>query len=169
MSVNPNDSQDNDERVRARAEELSGLASRHGLKIATAESLTAGNIAATLGQAPSSGDWYLGGIVAYHKRVKHSLLKVPPGPVVSKTAAITMAETTANLVRADLTLAVTGEAGPETQEDVPPGTVWFGISEPGLTTATKEVFDGSPPEILAAVVEHALDLLLRHAYSVAAT
>jgi nicotinamide-nucleotide amidase len=159
----------NSERISALAEELSGVATRHGLKVATAESLTAGNIAAALGRAPAAGDWFLGGIVAYHRRVKHGLLKVPPGPVVNKTAAIAMAESTAYLLRADLTLAVTGEAGPDPQEaGVAPGTVWFGIVEPGLTTATQKIFDGPPAAIVAGVVEHAVELLLRHAYSVAA-
>ena len=58
--------------------------------VAVAESLTGGGIASALSRASTSGDWFAGGIVAYQPHVKHGLLEVPPGPIVSAQAAETM-------------------------------------------------------------------------------
>lgn len=147
----------------ALCEDISELALQYDITIGTAESLTAGNLAAMLGKAPSSGEWFHGGIVAYAKQVKHSLLEVPEGPVVTEEAAATMAKTTASLLGVDLSVAVTGEAGPRTQEDAPAGTVWFGVCDRGNVTTERKIFDGDPPDILAATLGHSLSTLLRHA------
>ncbi|WP_207842004.1 CinA family protein [Williamsia soli] len=144
-------------------EKLAELADQNHRVIATAESLTAGNLAAELGRATNSGDWYCGGIVAYRKEVKHDVLDVPDGPVVSEAAARAMARSTATLLGADLAVAVTGEAGPETQEDVPPGTVWFGVYDNGSVETLHRVFDGDPEQVLASTIAASVDLLIRHA------
>jgi len=141
---------------------LATVVEERGLTVATAESLTAGNIAAHLGKAPNAGSWFCGGIVAYTRAVKHSVLHVPDGPVVCGDAARVMAHSTATLFGATLALAVTGEAGPDTQENVPPGTVWFGVVDHGTAETEKQVFSGDPEAVLGATVEHAIQLLLRH-------
>jgi len=143
--------------------QLAAAVEEHGLSVATAESLTAGNIAAHLGKAPDAGSWFCGGIVAYTREVKHSVLHVPDGPVVCEEAARVMAHSTATLMGAALALAVTGEAGPDTQENVRPGTVWFGVVDHGTAETEKQVFSGDPEAVLGATVEHAIQLLLRHA------
>ena len=144
-------------------EQLATAATRRGLTVATAESLTSGNIAAHLGKAPDAGSWFSGGIVAYSPAVKHSVLHVPDGPVVCEDAVRVMAHSTATLMGATLALAVTGEAGPEPQEDQDPGTVWFGVVDHGVAETEKQVFSGEPEDILAATVEHAIKLLAQHA------
>ena len=133
--------------------------------VAVAESLTGGGIASALSRASTSGDWFAGGIVAYQPHVKHDLLEVPPGPIVSAQAAETMASNTARLLGADLVVAVTGEAGPEPQEDKEPGTVWFGVFDHGSVDATKRVFDGDPPDVLAATVAASVRILVDRAKS----
>lgn len=130
--------------------------------VAVAESLTGGGIASALSRASTSGDWFAGGIVAYQPHVKHDLLEVPPGPIVSAQAAETMASNTARLLGADLVVAVTGEAGPEPQEE-DPGTVWFGVVSGGRVFSRRKVFDGDPPEIVEATTLHALRLLIDEA------
>ncbi len=102
-------------------EDLSELARAGGLSIAVAESLTAGNLAAHLGRASRAGEWFRGGVVAYSKAVKHSVLRVPPGPVVCEEAARAMVDAVASMMGANLAVALTGEGGPEPQEDVAPG------------------------------------------------
>ncbi|WP_238422397.1 CinA family protein [Gordonia sp. 'Campus'] len=129
-----------------------------GVRIAVAESLTGGNLATELSKAPNAGTWFRGGVVAYHKDVKFSLLDVPEGPVVSETAARAMVASTARLFDADLVVAVTGEAGPEPDEAAP-GTVWFGLDHRGRVSASREVFDGEPEEVLAKTIGHALELI----------
>ncbi|HET6810493.1 MAG TPA: competence/damage-inducible protein A [Acidimicrobiales bacterium] len=102
-----------------------------GLTLAVAESLTGGLVASRLVNVPGSGDWFKGGVVAYDSEVKFSLLGVPRGPVVTADAARAMAEGVRRLTGADVGLATTGVAGPETQEDQPVGTVFLGMALPG--------------------------------------
>ena len=116
-----------------------------------------------LSVARDAGAWFCVGIGAYTREVKHSVLHVPDGPVVCEEAARVMAHSTATLMGASLTLAVTGEAGPDTQENVRPGTVWFGVVDHGTAETEKQVFSGDPEAVLGATVEHAIQLLLRHA------
>ncbi|PYE17470.1 nicotinamide-nucleotide amidase [Williamsia limnetica] len=163
MIADPDDRVPTDSELAQWCEQLAELAEQNDRVIATAESLTAGNIAAELGRASESGDWYSGGIIAYRKQVKHDVLHVPDGPVVSEAAATAMARSTAALLGADLTVAVTGEAGPETQEDVPPGTVWFGVYDNGSVQTLHRVFEGEPPDVLAATIATGVDLLIQHA------
>ncbi|MFD9679030.1 CinA family protein [Rhodococcus sp. NPDC059969] len=163
MSDDPRTELPSDNNLDALCSRLATLVEERGLTVATAESLTAGNIAAHLGKAPNAGSWFCGGFVAYTRAVKHSLLHVPDGPVVCEEAARVMAHSTATLMGATLTLAVTGEAGPDTQENDPPGTVWFGVVDHGTAETEKQVFSGTPEAVLGATVEHAIQLLLRHA------
>ncbi|MDQ1181105.1 MULTISPECIES: CinA family protein [unclassified Rhodococcus (in: high G+C Gram-positive bacteria)] len=164
-AAEPEQRVDTDEDLAELCSEIAELALERDLRIATAESLTAGNIAANLGRASSSGTWFRGSIVAYASEVKYSLLQVPRGPVVSEEAATAMASGAASALGADLAVAVTGEAGPETNEDVEPGTVWFGIADHGTTSAERVVFEGDPKDVLAATIERALRLLRDHARS----
>lgn len=142
---------------------LAALASEHDLTVGCAESLTAGTLAARLGAAPDSSEWFRGGIVAYSRAVKYDLLAVPEGPVVSETTARTMAESTARLLDADLTVAVTGAGGPDPQDGEPPGTVWFATAGSDGTRSEKRHFDGDPEKVLARTVRHALTLLVSRA------
>jgi nicotinamide-nucleotide amidase len=64
---------------------------QRGETLALAESLTGGLLAATFARASGAGEWFRGGVVAYASLVKHSLLGVPAGPVVSAQAAAAMA------------------------------------------------------------------------------
>lgn len=50
---------------------------------------------------------------AYASDVKHELLTVPLGPVVSAQAAAAMADGVRRLLRADVAVAVTGAGGPD--------------------------------------------------------
>lgn len=142
------------------ADEIAALATRNGLTIAVAESLTAGHLAAALGAAPEAADWFRGGVVAYSRHVKHRVLGVPEGPVVCETAAAAMAVGVAALMGADLAVAVTGAGGPDPQDGHPPGSVWFAVAGRSTRSAVHHRFDGSPEEVIDRTVEHALRLLL---------
>jgi nicotinamide-nucleotide amidase len=88
-----------------------------GLTLATAESCTGGMVAARLTSVPGSSDVVLGGIVAYSNAVKEAELGVPAevlaqhGAVSAETAAAMAAGARARL-GADVSIAVTGIAGP---------------------------------------------------------
>jgi nicotinamide-nucleotide amidase len=102
-----------------------------GLTLGLAESLTGGLIASRLVAVEGASRWFRGSVVGYASGVKHSVLGVADGPVVSEAAAMAMAEGAQRVLGADIGLAVTGVAGPDEQEGQPVGTVFVGLAFPG--------------------------------------
>jgi nicotinamide-nucleotide amidase len=145
------------------ARSVSDAASRDGRRVAIVESLTGGLVCSDLAASPGSSEWFRGGVVAYDRTTKHGALGVPDGPVVSEPAVRTMAEKAADLLGADLTLAVSGAGGPEPQDDQPPGTVWFAITDKGETEAWLEQFETDDPgDVLRNTRIRSLRALLDH-------
>ncbi|MEU1981243.1 CinA family protein [Nocardia sp. NPDC019395] len=142
------------------AEELAEIAGSTGIRVAVAESLTSGQLAAALGAASNSSEWFRGAIVAYSRDVKHQVLGVPDGPVVCAAAAAAMAEGVRTLFEATIAVGVTGAGGPAPQDGHEPGSVWFAVSVDGAVSTRHRVFDGAPAEILDQVVVFAVELLL---------
>lgn len=141
--------------------DISRLARSTGRTVAVAESLTGGRVCAALAAAQSASEWFRGGVVAYSSEVKHGVLHVPEGPVVSAEAAYAMGVGVRELLGADLGLAVTGAGGPDPQDDQKPGTVFLAVvdgSEPG-SEPIRRFFDGDPAQVCAASVTEALTLL----------
>ncbi|HJP16491.1 MAG TPA: competence/damage-inducible protein A [Acidimicrobiales bacterium] len=132
-----------------------------GLTLATAESMTGGLIASRLTDVPGSSKAFLGSVVSYANTVKHEILNVAEGPVVSEQAVLAMANGVCELLGADVSVAVTGVAGPEPQEGNQPGLVWIGTSVDGELKATKVQFpyDRTMARQLTAIT--ALDILRR--------
>jgi nicotinamide-nucleotide amidase len=131
-----------------------------GLRLAVAESLTGGELSARFATAEGSSDWYRGAVVAYSSDVKRSVLDVPDGPVVSEQAVAAMAEGVATLLEAEVSVAVSGVAGPAPQDDQPPGTVWLAINTAGRTQTRLEHFAGEPEEVVDATLGCATAWLL---------
>jgi nicotinamide-nucleotide amidase len=147
-------------RATACCERIASSASRLGVRIAVAESLTGGNLTARLSATRGASSWFLGGIVAYARSVKHEVLSVPLGPVVSPEAALAMAEGAFRLFGADAVVSVTGVGGPGEQDGRPVGTVFLGFcaaSREGLVV--ERCLSGSPSKIVEATVLEALELL----------
>ncbi|CAN5791006.1 competence/damage-inducible protein A [soil metagenome] len=101
---------------------------RQQLTLALAESVTGGLVSARLTEVPSVSDVLRGSVVSYATEVKRQLLEVPDGPVVSEQAAAAMADNVRRLLGADVGLSLTGVAGPDRQDDQPPGTLWVGVA-----------------------------------------
>jgi nicotinamide-nucleotide amidase len=99
-----------------------------GLTVGLAESLTGGLIAARMVDVPGASRWFRGCVVAYESQVKHTVLDVADGPVVSEAAARAMARSARRVLGADIGLGITGVAGPDEQEGHPPGTVFVGLA-----------------------------------------
>jgi len=99
-----------------------------GLSLAVAESVTGGIIASRISALIGASDVFRGGVVAYDAAVKHRVLGVPEGPVVTEAAAAAMARGVRELLGADVGLATTGVAGPSELEDIPVGTVCLGVA-----------------------------------------
>lgn len=98
-----------------------------GLTLGLAESLTGGLMASRVVDVPGASDVFRGSVVSYASEVKFDVLGVPKGPVVSAEAASAMAAGARRVLGSDVALALTGVAGPDTQEGQRPGTVFVGI------------------------------------------
>lgn len=110
-------------------EQVAGLLA--GRRIATAESCTAGMLAARLTDRPGSSAYVMGGVVSYANEAKIDVLGVDPALIaehgaVSEQVASAMADGALRRLDADTAVAITGVAGPGGgTEDKPVGTVWF--------------------------------------------
>lgn len=160
------------------AAQLIGAASRLGLRIAVAESLTGGLLAAEIVSVPGASRVFSGGVVAYDTALKHTILGVDAellhrrGPVdeeVARQMAAGVRRACAVLAPgspeprpADLGLATTGVAGPESdpQTGQAAGTVWVAVS--GGAGERSQLLSGlaglGRDEIRASAVEAALRL-----------
>lgn len=140
-------------------ERVAGAAQDGGFTVAVAESLTGGQLAASLSAGPDASTWFRGGVVAYRPEVKFSVLGVEPGPVVTRACAEQMAAGVAKLTEATVAVAVTGVGGPDPEESQPPGTVWLAVWVDGDCRAQQLALDGSPAEVLDATVQRSLAIL----------
>ena len=104
-----------------------------GRRVATAESCTAGLLAARLTERPGSSEYVTGGVVAYSNEAKVELLGVDPALIeehgaVSEPVAEAMAEGALRRFEADTSVAITGIAGPGGgTEEKPVGTVCWSV------------------------------------------
>lgn len=135
-----------------------------GQTVATAESLTAGLVTATLTTVPGSSAAVRGGLVVYATDLKTSLAGVPSDLLarhgaVHPDVAIALAEGARTVCAADWGIGLTGVAGPDPQDGVPPGRVYLGLSGPLGTTCHTLDLTGDREAVRAASVAAALDAL----------
>lgn len=140
------------------AARLSALCSEHSVRVAVAETLTGGRISSHLAAATGAGDWYAGAVVAYSSEVKHRLLDVPRGSVISQDSVESMVRTVCTLLGADA--AVSGAGGPAGQDGQEPGTTWIAVLVDDEVQSERHRFSGEPIDILAQTQERGLAMLL---------
>lgn len=147
--------------------QLSDLLSRHQLTLSTAESCTGGGIGDVLTAIAGSSLWFLGGIISYSEQAKQTLLGVPKSVlsehgVVSEAVVCQMAEGACAALCSDVSIAVTGIAGPSGgSTDNPVGTVWIGWCIHGSTTAHRFQFAGDRAQVRQQAIECGLNGLLQ--------
>jgi nicotinamide-nucleotide amidase len=141
-------------------------------RVATAESCTAGWVMKILTDLPGSSRWVECGYVVYSNAAKIRDLHVPMATLrrhgaVSEATALAMARGAQRATGADLSVAITGIAGPDGgTAQKPVGTVWFGIAGRQRTfraTATVQCFGGDRDAVRRQSVAFALQLILQHA------
>ena len=138
-----------------------------GLKIATAESCTGGLVAALLTEVSGSSAVVERGFVTYSNEAKTDLVGVPADLIaahgaVSESVARAMAEGALAHSRADVTVGITGVAGPTGGTATKPvGLVHFGLARKGVATLHLErrYGDLGRETIRRRAVEDALSLL----------
>lgn len=112
-------------------------------KITAAESLTGGLFLSAISEESGASEIFDGGIVAYSNQIKQNVLKVTKETidqygVVSSQCAIEMAENSMEMFAADISLSLTGAAGPTSLEGKMPGTVWIGLAQKRQETFAKK-------------------------------
>lgn len=138
-----------------------------GLSLGVAESLTGGLVGSRFTAVAGASEWFRGSLVVYATEVKHELLGVSDGPVVSEGAAIEMADSATRVLGADVGLSLTGVAGPTEQDGQPVGTVWVGLSGPGEAGSSAHLLQlgrfggGDREQIRQIATISALDFLRR--------
>ena len=136
-----------------------------GLRLAVAESCTAGLVAARLADIPGSSDVLLGGVIAYADDVKRELLGVPAALLaeygaVSAEVARAMAEGARAATGADVGIAVTGVAGPGGgSERKPVGLVYLHVSAPGVERGQEHHLIGNRAQVREWATVAALQLV----------
>ncbi len=134
--------------------------------MATAESLTAGLLAATIAGVPGASSVLRGGLVVYATDLKHSLAGVSEhtltadGPVAASTAE-QLAVGARTVCAADWGLGLTGVAGPEPQDGRAVGTVFLGLAGPEGTEVLRLKLSGDRWTIRMDAVRAAVCELVR--------
>ncbi|WP_319470841.1 CinA family protein [uncultured Pseudodesulfovibrio sp.] len=138
----------------------------HDNFLATAESCTGGLLASTLTDCPGSSEWYNGSVIAYSNDVKTRLLGVKPEILeqhgaVSEAVVLAMAEGVLKTVGANVSVAVSGIAGPSGgTPDKPVGTVWMAWAWPSGSRARLYNFSGDRTSVKEQTVMAAINGLL---------
>jgi PncC family amidohydrolase len=137
-----------------------------GKTLVTAESCTGGLIGGTLTAVPGSSAVYKGGIICYSNWVKSHILGVSAvlleqeGPV-SRPVAEALACGVREKLEADVSVSVTGLAGPDGDEfGNPVGTVFIGCCADGITLVREHHFAGDREAVRKQAAEAALKMVL---------
>lgn len=148
------------------SKEISEIFWREGYSLSTAESCTAGNVAAIITAVPGSSRFYKGGVVAYANEVKQSLLHVKADTLdtygaVSEETVVEMVKGAMMTFDTDFAVATSGVAGPGGgSPEKPVGTIWVAAgSKDAIITAKLTEDDGRDKNIQAAT-KKTLQLLL---------
>lgn len=147
------------------------LGGQQEITIATAESITAGAVAARLARPAGASAYLQGGVVSYAYEVKKQILGVPkavldnPG-AVSDECARHMAIGANNALGSTIAVSTTGIAGPSgstTRKAV--GLVYIAVAGPNGTSCEEHRFPGDRDAITSASTNRALELLLNYLHT----
>ena len=143
---------------------LTKLLMKRGLMVATAESCTAGMVAKLLTDRAGSSQWFERGFVTYSNTAKMEMLDVSSETLdtfgaVSEQTAREMAEGALKNSAADISIAITGIAGPDGgSEDKPVGTVWIAYAGKNIeTVAEVDTFPGDRHAVRLGVIQRAIE------------
>ena len=151
--------------VKFLSKEISDLFWKEGLTLATAESCTAGNVAAAITSIAGSSHFFEGGIIAYSNTIKENLLGVNPETLatygaVSEEVVKEMAMGVMKTMNTDCAVATSGIAGPTGGEpDKPVGTIWIAVAHHENVLTLKLEGDEGRNKNIAHATKNALNLL----------
>lgn len=141
------------------------LLAADNMKVSTAESCTGGMLAARLINVPGVSNVYKSGFITYSNKAKRSVLGVKKSLLkkygaVSEEVARAMAKKTASILKSEVTVAITGIAGPDGgTEEKPVGLVYIACNVCGKITVKKYNFNGNRAKVRETTVSSALILM----------
>lgn len=152
------------------ARELAAILLQRQQRLISVESCTGGMVAACLTSLPGSSQWFEGAFVTYRLSAKTRMVGVPEAILdkhgaVSEPTARAMAEGALHHSSADISVAITGIAGPDGGDIVSPvGTVWFAwaLRQPEIccVQTLESHFDGDRESVRIQAVNLAVRGLL---------
>ena len=147
---------------------LGTLLQDNNKKLSVAESCTGGLISHLITSVAGSSSYYLGGVTSYSNSMKATYLGVDESILqeygaVSQEVAIAMAQGMRDTSGADISISVTGIAGPGGGSDEKPvGTIYIGLATQNGTQALLFNFSGNRNEIQRLTAQTALDVVRQH-------
>jgi len=151
-------------------QQLAQILLAKGFKIALAESCTGGLLAAQLTSLAGSSDWFERGFVTYSNQAKEESIGVPKELIerygaVSEEVALAMAEGVLNHSLAQVSVAITGIAGPGGgSANKPVGMVCFAwgmqVADQIQTHSQTKQFSGDRQSIREQACVYAIESLL---------
>lgn len=140
---------------------------RKNMRVVLAESCTGGGLAEEITAVQGSTAWFERGYVTYSNASKIEMLGVSPETIetygaVSQQTAKEMAEGALKHSHGDISLSITGIAGPSGgTPEKPVGTVWFGLADKsGRCEARHGQFTSGRKNVRSSSIEFALKWLL---------
>ena len=131
------------------SKEINDLFWREGLTLVTAESCTAGSVAAAITAVAGSSQFFKGGIIAYSNEIKE----------VEETV-IEMVKGAMKSMNSDCAVATSGIAGPTGgTPDKPVGTIWIAAGCKDKVITLKLEGDEGRNKNIANATQNALQLL----------
>ena len=154
------------ERLEGAAARVVALGCERGLTMATAESCTAGMVAAAVGGVPGASEVLRGGAVTYCNEIKHEVLGVSQDTLdtytaVSEPTAREMASGAHRLFDASVAVSLTGYAGPGGGTEVEPaGSVYIATCDDDAVLCERHEFTGTRNEVRAKAAIRALEMIV---------
>ena len=134
------------------------------ITVTTAESCTGGMIASSIVSVSGSSAIFKSSVVTYSNEMKSKILNIPltlinENGAVSKVIAYTMAYNVLDLMNSDISIAVTGIAGPGGgSKNKPVGLVYIGIGTKQNTVTKRYLFKGNRLKVRQETTLEALKL-----------
>ncbi len=135
------------------------------LTITTAESCTGGMVASSIVNISGASEIFKEGYITYSNEAKERVLGVRHETLeqykaVSEEVAREMAEGAVNKAGADISVSVTGVAGPSKEDDKPVGLVYIGCCYKGITHVKECELSGDRHTIRCQSTKEALKFVL---------
>ena len=149
-----------------KVEKVNSYLRERGLTLGSVESFTGGLFAQQITSVGGASKFYKGGYITYATEEKVNLLLIPQSEVdkygvVSKEIAYHMANNAKQLLKVDVCVSFTGNAGPEAMEGKPVGEVHIGIATKESAQVYSLLLKGNRNEIQTQAVDFALEKLLK--------